>query len=214
MRSKKKRADFPGPSTNNAGIPRDFGVLTDAVAIGLQRLHQRRKLDTEQPLLSVDYRREAAVAPFQFDAARALLHRTGCKAIPRSSRSALYGVWTMTDKDMRVACPRCHPMPRENKPERPFDLTDVFFGLISLVDQFGSVLYERGKEYRGTVRGKQMERSFSGLIANLDQKQRQGMTMIMSAMDSVLSTLNSYNQTVGRDGNTNGKRPSRRRKKR
>ena len=73
-------------------LPISHATLVDMVGLRIQELHASGQLGADQPLLRIDNRDQATQAPFQFDAARAQLHRTGCRAIPPGSRSALYGV--------------------------------------------------------------------------------------------------------------------------
>lgn len=91
------------------GIPNRRVALVDTVGLRIQELHASGKLAGNQPLLRIDNSEQARQAPFQFDAARGQLHRTGCRAIPASSRSALYGVWEVGTEGKGVACPRCNP---------------------------------------------------------------------------------------------------------
>ena len=102
------------------GIPTSRTALVDTVGLRIQELHASGKLAGNQPLLRIDNSERARQAPFQFDAARGRLHRTGCRAIPSGSRSALYGVWDVASQGTAVACPRCRPLdgqPAAAKPE-------------------------------------------------------------------------------------------------
>ena len=90
--------------------PRPRPALVDTVGLGLQDLHASGRLPGDQPLLRIDNLERARGAPFQFDAARGRLHRAGCRAIPASSESALYGVWDVQAEDPSLECPRCNPL--------------------------------------------------------------------------------------------------------
>jgi hypothetical protein len=92
------------------GIPTSRVALVDTIGLRIQELHASGKLAGDQPLLRIDNSEQARQAPFQFDAARGQLHRTGCRAIPPTSRSALYGVWEIGTDGAAIACPRCNPM--------------------------------------------------------------------------------------------------------
>jgi len=92
------------------GIPTSRVALVDTIGLRIQELHVSGKLGGDQPLLRIDNSEQARQAPFQFDAARGQLHRTGCRAIPPTSRSALYGVWEIGTDGAAVACPRCNPV--------------------------------------------------------------------------------------------------------
>ncbi|WP_421994961.1 hypothetical protein [Reyranella sp.] len=101
------------------GIPTSRTTLVDAVGLRIQELHASGKLAGNQPLLRIDNSERARQAPFQFDAARGQLHRTGCRAIPSGSRSALYAVWEVNAESQAVACPRCRPMDGKAAPAKP-----------------------------------------------------------------------------------------------
>src|SRR5262245_2948162 len=101
------------------GIPTRRVALVDTVGLRIQELHASGKLVGNQPLLRIDNSEQARQAPFQFDAARGQLHRTGCRAIPASSRSALYGVWEIGTDGTGVACPRCNPTADKRTAPKP-----------------------------------------------------------------------------------------------
>src|SRR5262245_34582392 len=128
------------------------GTALDELALGVQALHRKGKVRDSQPLVRIDQRREAADAPFQFDAATGRLHTKGCRAIPASSRSALYGVWEFRAEHAHLGFPRCKPRPTKHRKSTAGapPTSDLLYGLLSLLDQFGGVLLERGREYRGT----------------------------------------------------------------
>jgi hypothetical protein len=211
MRAKARLGASPGPFMSSPDATFDAGSLVDAFALAMQELHSRKNLNTAQPLIRIDPRVEAARAPFLFDSALAVLHCNGCKEIPASSRSALYAVWQIGRKDLEYACKKCRPMPNKNKPERSADAGDILLGLLSLVDQFGSILSQRGQDFRRTERGRQVEHSLSGLLEELSLTQREGVNLLTSAVDRLLSTVNRYNHSTNGSHNHNGKgRPQRR----
>ena len=169
------------------------------LALVLQLLHGEKRLDTLQPLVRIAVI-EAVKAPFLFDSANAVLHRKGCKAIPISSRSALYAVWQIGRKDVAFACERCQPMSNQNKPDRPILIGDIVLGLVSLVDQFGTVLSERGRDFRQTERGRQMDRSLSAMFGDLASKQSEGLNTVNSILDRLLAAVKQHNGSNGSNG--------------
>jgi hypothetical protein len=175
------------------------GALVDFVAQSLQALRQ------ERPLLRIDNLDEAAQAPFQFDAAAGRLHRRGCRSIPARSRLALYGVWRIGAEERKLACPRCQPVPMEKEPEDRSDATDILFGLISLIDQFGSVLRERGREYRNSEDGRRLSHQFGGLFQGLERGERDVLATLMTSMDGLIKTVRNLDAKLnnGKD-NANG----------
>jgi hypothetical protein len=196
----------------------DVESLADALALALQEWHTGKRLDSGQALLRIDPRAEVAQAPFQFDNARAVLHCSRCEEIHASSRSALYAVWQIGRGDLRRACKKCRPMPNDNKPERPADLGDILLGLLSLVDQFGSILAQRGQDFRQTDRGRKVEQSLSGVLGELSRTQKEGVNLLSSAVDRLLATVNRYNQSGnghqnGRNGSGRGRPRAKKKKK-
>lgn len=101
-------------------------------------------------------------------------------------------------------------MPINNKPDRS-DVGDILLGLLSLVDQFSSILSQRGQDFRRTERGRQVEQSLSGLLGELSRTQKEGVNLLTSAVDRLLSTVNRFNHSTNGSHNHNGKsRPQRR----
>ncbi len=136
--------------------------FADLLALRIQQMRTEGLLDGEEALLSLDCAADAAQAPFQFDMVEARLHRTGCPAIPRSSRSTLYAVWSVKPGDEKVACPSCLPTPQDNPAPERDDTSDLVLGVISIVEQFSSVLRQRGKEYRKSTAGQALIQKMEG----------------------------------------------------
>jgi hypothetical protein len=84
-------------------------ALVDTIGLRIQEMHAAGRLAGDQPLLRIDNRERAREAPYQFDAAHGKLHRTGCRAIPPGSDTALYGVWEIRVEEPGLSCPRCNP---------------------------------------------------------------------------------------------------------
>ncbi len=185
----------------NSGDGKNGPALVDFVAQTIQTLHSDRRLRQEQPLLRIDNLEDAAQAPFQFDAAAGRLHRRGCRSIPARSRLALYGVWRIGPEERRLACPRCKPVPMEKEPENRTEATDMLFGLISLIDQFGSVLRERGQEYRKSEDGHQLSHQFEGLFQRLDRREQDFLSTLLTSMDGLIKTVRDIDDRLN---NSNG----------
>lgn len=180
--------------------------IGDLIALKVQELQTRRKLRGGQPLLKIDYRDEAARAPFQFDTAAGRLHRRGCRSIPRRSRSALYGVWGIGPEEQQLACSRCKPVPKEDKTEDQSYASDLFFGFLSILDQFGGVLRERGREYRKSREGRRLGADLEGIYAGLGAREKEMLGALLSSLDGLTRTireldegLNGHNGVNGRD---------------
>lgn len=209
------------------GIPTSRVALVDTIGLRIQELHASGKLAGDQPLLRIDNSEQARQAPFQFDAARGQLHRTGCRAIPPSSRSALYGVWEIGTEGKSVACPRCNPTdkpaaaaeagarPQKNgkqteeakqdeatQPEarqdeakangsRPQDdqAVDMLYGVLSIVSQFGSVLRERGQEYRKSGAGAALGGRIEKIYAEVNESERSVLDVLTTSLGTLAAAL-------------------------
>ena len=182
--------------------------LVDTVGLRIQELRASGQLPGDQPLLRIENREQARQAPFQFDAARGQLHRTGCRAIPPGSRSALYGVWEIGDDDPALACPRCIPVVRSEQKAEPRPQTDartdarteagpaeaklqdertvdLLFGLLSVVSQFGGVLRERGQEYRKSRAGSALGARIDKIYSGVNESERQVLDVLTSSLDTL-----------------------------
>jgi hypothetical protein len=170
-------------------------ALVDQGALLLQRLRAENKI-SDDSLLRIDYRPEAENAPFVFDAATGVLHKKGCAGLKKDSRSAQYAVWTITKQDLSLACRKCKPMPKPELKPQHNELTDIVFGVMSMLDQFSAVLGQRGKEFRVTDRGKAMERTFGSLLNNLDKNGNQGYAAAIKTLQTAIDSVNTYNEKL------------------
>ncbi len=175
--------------------------IGDVCALEIQELHAAGKLPGDQPLLRIDYRTEMAQAPFQFDMVNSRLHRSDCTHIPRNSKSAIYAVWRIGDEDNNVACERCRPvLERGDLVSKEDNALDIMYGVLSIVDQFVSVLRERGKEYRTSKHGRALIRTLESVLSEWDHKQQEVLNVTVSVLDSVLKIVHDYDASVQRQG--------------
>ena len=161
----------------------------DIFAIALQELRSQGKIQDTHPLLRIDCQDEAAQAPFQYDPVYDRIHRLECTAISVESRSALFALWNMTSEERALACPHCRPRPLPKRIEAQDATLDIFFGVISILDQFGTVLRERGKEYRISKEGQELERKLEDLYKNLDLQQKHTLDVVLQSMDQMVKFL-------------------------
>lgn len=193
-------ADQPGRSTRNGPL-RPSVPLGDRLALHLQELRRANRLGGDRPLLRIDNREEAAAAPYQFDIAGGVVHRRGCRSIPKASGSALYGLWRIGPEEEKLACPRCKPSPvAEGVREGPTVSSDLVYGVLSILDQFASVLKERGREYRETREGRRLKGDLEGLYEALGREQREIVDVLASALDGVLKTIVELSNGADGDG--------------
>jgi hypothetical protein len=186
--------------------------LGDRVALELQRLFQSGRTGTDQGLLRIDFREEAAKAPFCFDMATGKLHQPGCVSLAASSGRARYGLWHPGSELRRLACERCRPSAREDAAVSDDAGSDIIYGVLSLVDQFRSVLKERGREYRNSPRGRQVSKDLGRLIPILSHAQRASVGLAVSSLEGLLQAIDELNRSMerqsrGLNGNGAGKRP-------
>jgi hypothetical protein len=183
--------------------------LGDVLALKLQEL--RRQQREPRPLLRIDNRAEAAEAPFQFDTVNARLHRRGCRAIPEGSRTALYGLWSVPAHARANACgvcrPRVDPGPEPAPEEAPVGkdgVTDYVFGFLSVLDQFGSVIRERGREFRDSEEGRNLKAGLDDFYRGLEERERTTLQVVLSSLDSLLTTITEIDQSLDADRRRNG----------
>jgi hypothetical protein len=186
--------------------------LGDSLALELQRLRREGKIEDEPGLLRIDYRKESGQAPFHFDIARGKLHRNGCPAIPRDSKSAVYGVWDPGSEPVELACERCRPARVKVNNVAKTITSDIVFGLISILDQFGSVLSERGKEYRDSDRGKEISKHLGDLMTELDRRQQEALTLTLASLDTLLGVMQSFSADLRKRENGDRQNGNHRRK--
>jgi hypothetical protein len=180
---------------------RELSTLGDKVALEIQAMHKRGRLGPGS-LFGVDYRHQGAGAPFLFDVGSGLLHRSSCRSLKRRDRSLLYAVWTAEGNDFSLACRVCKPEPQRGKRMDNDRFSDMIYGFASLLEQFGSVLRERGKEYRKTHQGRQLANAAQQVLAQLDQTQRNMLDDLTSIIDSITRAVSSDN-----NGNNDGMVP-------
>lgn len=180
--------------------------LGDVIALKIQEL--RGPQDEPRPLLRIDNRDEAADAPFQFDTVAGRLHRKGCRAIPSTSRTALYGLWQIPPQATQYACEVCRPNADEADEMAKEGPTDYVYGLLSVLDQFGGVIRERGREFRESDEGRQLKAGLDGIYSGLEDRERATLQVVLNSLDGLLVTLNDLHRSLdaapASNGNGNG----------
>jgi hypothetical protein len=183
--------------------------LGDALALKIQELRGRQR--DPRPLLRVDNRAEAAEAPFQFDTVNARLHRRDCRAIPESSRTALYGLWSIPPRARGYACTSCRPRDDGDGDEQRMNkdgMTDYVFGVLSVLDQFGGVIRERGREFRDSEEGQQLKAGLDGFYRGLEERERATLEVVLSSLDGLLGTIADLEQSLDAGDRQNGHGPA------
>ena len=174
--------------------------VSDFVGLQIQELHMSGALRGSGPLLRLDNREQAQHAPFRLDASTGRLHRKECRAIPEGSRSALYSVWKIDSDAQPLACPRCKPMPEPEKPQDPEYPTDLLYGVLSIVNQFGGVLRERGQEYRRSSIGKALSSQIDGMYRGISERERTILDVVLTSLDQIATTIRDLDENLNTDG--------------
>ena len=85
---------------------------------------------------------------------------------------------------------------------------DIIYGFLSIVDQFGSVLKERGREYRNSRRGRRLAKDLGGIFSALDQTQQDALQLTLASLDGLVKVMQQANHNLAPDGPVNNGRPS------
>lgn len=178
---------------NKVGVGSLEGFIESA-SLAIQDLRHNGKLRSDQPLLKIDCRDQAAKAPYIFDMVNGVLHRAECSRLPENSKTALYAVWQLPN-EFGQGCPVCRPTAQRD-PMGKDTVSDIILGFISLIDQFGTVLVERGKEYRSSERGRQITHTFDRLVADLDKKNQVMLKTALGSLDGILKAVQELNRNL------------------
>jgi hypothetical protein len=85
---------------------------------------------------------------------------------------------------------------------------DIIYGFLSIVDQFGSVLTERGREYRNSRRGRRLAKDLSGMFSALDQTQQDALQLTLASLDGLVKAIEQANRSLAPPGPVNNGRSS------
>lgn len=185
--------------------------LFESISLKIQELHREKKIPDEPSLLRINNPGETANAPFMFDMVNGRLHRADCAKIPVVSKSALYAVWQPRRNDLEISCETCRPAAAKVGHMKRGTASDIIFGFLSLLDQFSSVLIERGKEYRKSERGRQVEKSLDEVFSALEETQGEILDTALSSLDVLLEGMQGVNASLDGKGNArngDGTRPA------
>jgi hypothetical protein len=171
--------------------------VADEVALAVQGL-RRAAAGGFDALVRIDNRTAEANAPFQFDAARGLLHRRGCRAIPPNA--PLFGLTSIGGDVLSRVCRRCKPVPEASQDTKATDRADMLFGLVSLVDQFAGVLKERGKDYRQTAEGQHLGTQLGAVYQSLGAREKDVLDVVLTTLDQVVTRLRALDGALNQNG--------------
>jgi hypothetical protein len=81
--------------------------------------------------------------------------------------------------------------------------TDLLYGVLSIVTQFGGVLRERGREYRGTLEGRVLGAQIEQVYRDLGEREKHALGTVLASLDG-LSTLLREMDAGAREANDEG----------
>ena len=90
------------------------------------------------------------------------------------------------------------------------DPSDNLFGVLSVIDQFGSVIRERGREFRESEEGRKLKASIDGAYSGLEERERATLQVVLSSLDGLLQTIQDLDASLDgheRRNGQNGNRP-------
>ena len=91
--------------------------------------------------------------------------------------------------------------------------SDLLYGVLSVVNQFSSVLRERGKEYRASREGKLVGEQIETMYRGLGDREKSMLDVVLASLDGLASAIRGLDESLrdaggggtGLDG-TNGQR--------
>ena len=95
--------------------------------------------------------------------------------------------------------------PTDDKKEDPEYPTDLLYGFLSVLDQFGGVLRERGQEYRNSPVGKVLGEQIGAMYRGINEREKNVLDVILTSIDGLASTLRTLDAGLNA---TNGAGPS------
>jgi hypothetical protein len=79
--------------------------------------------------------------------------------------------------------------PTDDKKEDPEYPTDLLYGFLSVLNQFGGVLRERGQEYRNSPVGKILGEQIGAMYHGINEREKNVLDVILTSIDGLASTL-------------------------
>ena len=166
------------------------------IAFKLQALRNEKELVREKPLIRLDNREEVREAPFFFDTVRGIIHRRECRAMAHLPPSGRYGLWRLDPADISLACPDCRPEATKETMKDQHTAADFLYGMVSVIDQFGAVLGERGKEFRQSDTGQALEGSIREMVKWLDQQQVEVLNVLYKSLEEIVKVVSAYDRRL------------------
>jgi hypothetical protein len=100
------------------------------------------------------------------------------------------------------------PDDKTKDPEYP---TDLLYGVLSVVNQFGGVLRERGQEYRTSRVGKILSTQIETMYRGINERERNILNVVLTSLDELANTIRSLDEDLngpnGASANGSGAKP-------
>jgi len=93
------------------------------------------------------------------------------------------------------------PGDKNDDPEYP---SDLIYGVLSVVNQFGSVLRERGQEYRNSQVGKLLGTQIDAMYRGINERERVILNVVLNSLKELANTLRDLDENLT---GTNGAAP-------
>ncbi len=190
--------------------------LIEQAAIAVQGLCREEGRGGWNTLVRIDNRAETGKAPYRFDVVHGVVHREGCPALTEDARSASYGLTRIAADDGAGRCRRCRPMPEQREAGGNGTLEtqagetqagetqagerkagpDLLFGLVSVLDQFGSVLKERGKDYRETEEGRKIGAELARFYQALGRREKEVVDTLLASLEMLTGRMREAEEQV------------------
>jgi hypothetical protein len=84
--------------------------------------------------------------------------------------------------------------------------SDLLYGVLSVVNQFSSVLRERGKEYRASREGKVLGEQIETMYQGLGDREKSMLDVVLASLDGLASAIRGLDQSL-KDAGARGAGP-------
>ncbi len=82
--------------------------------------------------------------------------------------------------------------------------TDLLYGVLSVVNQFGGVLRERGQEYRKSSIGKLLSSRIDSMYSGINERERTILDVVLTSLDQLVTTIRTLDENLHNAAGTNG----------
>jgi hypothetical protein len=94
--------------------------------------------------------------------------------------------------------------PTDDKKQDPEYPTDLLYGVLSVLNQFGGVLRERGQEYRNSPVGKILGEQIGAMYRGVNEREKNVLDVILTSIDGLASTLRNLDTDLNATNGANG----------